>query len=69
VPFIVFKNKYFAQFVFRSDASSKFAPENYWGFFPSLSVGWVISDENFFKIKWINFLKIRASLGKQVMIM
>jgi TonB-linked SusC/RagA family outer membrane protein len=59
-----FKNKYFAQFVFRSDASNKFAPENYWGFFPSLSVGWVISDENFFNIKWINFLKIRASLGK-----
>lgn len=59
-----FKNKYFAQFLFRSDASSKFAPENYWGFFPSLSVGWVISDENFFKVDWINFLKIRASLGR-----
>ena len=59
-----FKNKYFAQFLFRSDASSKFAPENYWGFFPSLSVGWVISDENFFNINWINFLKVRASLGR-----
>lgn len=59
-----FKNRYLAQFVFRSDASSKFAPENYWGFFPSLSVGWVMSDEKFFNIDWINFLKIRASLGK-----
>ncbi|HEX2682320.1 MAG TPA: SusC/RagA family TonB-linked outer membrane protein, partial [Ferruginibacter sp.] len=59
-----FKNRYFAQFLFRSDASSKFAPVNYWGFFPSLSVGWVISDENFFKAKWVNMLKIRGSLGK-----
>ncbi|WP_460557905.1 SusC/RagA family TonB-linked outer membrane protein [Ferruginibacter profundus] len=61
-----FKNRYFAQFLFRSDASSKFAPENYWGFFPSVSLGWVISDENFFKERFsaINYLKIRASLGK-----
>jgi TonB-linked SusC/RagA family outer membrane protein len=34
-----YRNKYLAQFVFRSDASSKFAPENYWGFFPGMSVG------------------------------
>ncbi|MBC7947379.1 MAG: SusC/RagA family TonB-linked outer membrane protein [Chitinophagaceae bacterium] len=59
-----YKNKYFAQFVFRTDASSKFAPENYWGFFPSVSAGWVISDESFFKVRWINMLKIRASLGR-----
>lgn len=61
-----FRNRYFAQFLFRSDASSKFAPENYWGFFPSVSLGWVISDEDFFKrnISWINYLKLRGSLGK-----
>jgi len=61
-----FKNKYFAQFVFRTDASSKFAPENYWGFFPGVSAGWVISDEPFFKkrIKAINYLKLRGSLAK-----
>jgi TonB-linked SusC/RagA family outer membrane protein len=61
-----YKSKYLAQFVFRQDASSRFAPENYWGFFPSLSVGWVISDENWFKdnVPFVNFLKLRASVGK-----
>jgi len=59
-----FKNKYLLQFVFRSDASTVFAPENYWGFFPAVSAGWVISDENFFKVPWVNFLKVRANVGK-----
>ncbi|MBB1286494.1 SusC/RagA family TonB-linked outer membrane protein [Flavisolibacter sp. BT320] len=60
-----YKNRYLASFLFRSDASSKFAPENYWGFFPSLSLGWIVSDESFFKnVTWINFLKLRASVGK-----
>ena len=57
-----------AQFVFRSDASTKFAPENYWGFFPTGSVGWVLSEENFFKNSKLagifDFLKLRYSLGK-----
>lgn len=59
-----YKNRYLLQALFRSDASSKFAPENYWGFFPSVSLGWIISDEKFFNVKWINFLKIRGSVGK-----
>lgn len=61
-----FKNRYLASLLFRSDASSKFAPINYWGFFPSLSLGWIVSDESFFKnkISWVNFLKLRASIGK-----
>lgn len=60
-----YKNRYLANFMFRSDASSKFAPENRWALFPSLSVGWIISDESFFKnVNFINFLKIRASVGK-----
>jgi TonB-linked SusC/RagA family outer membrane protein len=60
------KNKYLAQFNFRTDAGSKFAPENYWGFFPSVSVGWIVSDEPFFKkrVKAINYLKLRGSFGK-----
>ncbi|MFT4095074.1 MAG: SusC/RagA family TonB-linked outer membrane protein [Niabella sp.] len=60
-----YKNRYLLQFVFRSDASTTFAPENYWGFFPALSAGWIISDEQFFKNKfpWVNFLKIRANVG------
>lgn len=61
-----YKSRYLLQFVFRSDASTVFAPENYWGFFPGVSAGWVISDENWFKnsISWMNYLKIRASLGR-----
>jgi TonB-linked SusC/RagA family outer membrane protein len=61
-----YANKYMAQFVFRSDASTHFAPENYWGFFPGVSAGWVISEENWFKdnVSWVDNLKLRASLGK-----
>lgn len=61
-----FKNRYLATFLFRSDASSKFAPVNYWGFFPSMSLGWIISDESFFRnnVRWVDYLKLRASLGK-----
>ncbi len=55
--------KYLAEFLFRSDASTKFAPENYWGKFYSVSAGWIISNENFFNSSWIDFLKIRHSLG------
>jgi TonB-dependent SusC/RagA subfamily outer membrane receptor len=41
-----YANRYLLEFLIRSDASTKFAPENYWGVFPSLSAGWIISDEN-----------------------
>ena len=60
-----YDDKYLLEFLIRSDASTKFAPENYWGFFPSLSAGWVISKENWFadNVKWIDFLKLRASFG------
>jgi len=61
-----YKGRYFAQFVFRSDASTIFAPENYWAFFPGVSAGWIISDEDWFanSISWVDFLKIRAAFGK-----
>ncbi|MFD1771979.1 SusC/RagA family TonB-linked outer membrane protein [Sphingobacterium suaedae] len=60
-----YKGRYLLNFVFRSDASTKFAPENYWGFFPGLSAGWVASDESWFadNISWMNYLKFRASVG------
>lgn len=60
-----YSNKYLAEFLIRSDASTKFAPENYWGVFPSFSAGWVMSEENWFKnaLPWVDFLKIRASFG------
>ncbi|MBD1420580.1 SusC/RagA family TonB-linked outer membrane protein [Sphingobacterium chuzhouense] len=55
--------KYLAEFLFRTDASTKFAPENYWGKFYSLSAGWVLSEEDFFKVDGIDFLKLRYSVG------
>lgn len=58
-----YDGKYYGEFLFRSDASAKFAPENYWGSFYSISGGWIISRENFFKSKTIDYLKFRASLG------
>lgn len=61
-----YRSKYLFQFIFRADASSRFAPENYWGFFPTVSAGWVMSDENWFRdnVNWVDFLKLRASIGK-----
>ena len=62
-----YADRYLFEFLLRSDASTKFAPENYWGTFPALSAGWVVSEEPWFQnvkwLKWIDFLKIRASWG------
>lgn len=58
-----FQNKYLFNGIIRRDASSKFGPENRVGYFPSLSVGWVVSKEDFFDYKFINSLKLRASWG------
>ncbi|MDZ4821844.1 MAG: SusC/RagA family TonB-linked outer membrane protein [Flavobacteriales bacterium] len=60
-----YKNKYFLQAVARSDGSSKFGENSKFGFFPALSAGWIISDEDFLKEnKTISFLKLRAGWGK-----
>jgi TonB-linked SusC/RagA family outer membrane protein len=61
----VYADKYLAEFLIRSDASTKFAPENYWGTFYSLSAGWILSEENWFKsnVRGIDYLKMRASYG------
>lgn len=60
-----YADKYLLEFLIRSDASTKFAPENYWGTFPSVSAGWVISQEDWFRnhVTWMDYLKIRASFG------
>ncbi len=61
-----YKGKYLMEGTFRYDASHKFAPDNRWGFFPSVSAAWRLSEESFIKdnISWINNLKIRASYSK-----
>jgi TonB-dependent starch-binding outer membrane protein SusC len=59
-----FQNKYFFEFIGRADASVNFLPGERWGFFPSIGLGWKISDENFFKdINFVNSLKLRATYG------
>ncbi|MBD3592642.1 TonB-dependent receptor [Bacteroides sp. GM023] len=58
-----YQDKYLAEVLFRSDSSTKFAPENYWGFFPSMSLGWIVSQEKFMRLKWVEYLKIRGSFG------
>lgn len=61
-----YNGKYIVNFSFRRDGSVNFAPENRFGFFPGVSVGWNISRENFISenLRFINNLKIRASYGQ-----
>ncbi|PSL44691.1 TonB-linked SusC/RagA family outer membrane protein [Chitinophaga niastensis] len=62
--FYDYDGKYLANFSYRYDGSMNFAYDNRWGFFPSGSVGWILSKESFFEqLHSIDFLKIRASAG------
>ena len=57
---------YLLSLVLRADGSSNFARGHRWGYFPSVSAGWVISNEKFMESTnaWMDFLKIRASWGQ-----
>ena len=60
-----FDGKYLAEFNLRADASSRFAKGNRWGYFPSVSAGWRLSEEEFIRNLGIfDNLKLRASWGK-----
>ncbi len=61
-----FDDRYLVQLNFRSDASSKFGPENRRGYFPSGSFGWRIVNEDFFENarSWVDDLKLRLSYGQ-----
>lgn len=59
-----YADKYLASASVRTDGSSKFGPDNRWGWFPSVSLGWRVSEESFVrKLDWISQLKLRASWG------
>ena len=58
-----YNEKYLASFTIRRDGSTSFGQNNKFGFFPSASLGWVATSEDFFNVDQINFLKIRASYG------
>lgn len=60
-----YDKKYLLEVTMRADGSYKFAPKNRWGYFPSVAVGWVMSEEAFFKraLPKIEYFKLRASYG------
>ena len=59
-----YQKKYLLTGTVRADGSSRFGADNRWGYFPSASVGWVITKEEFFPdSEWITDLKLRASFG------
>ncbi len=60
-----YKETYMASAILRADGSTNFAKGHQWGYFPSLSAGWVTSNEAFMEStkNWLDFLKIRASWG------
>ncbi|HEU5054600.1 MAG TPA: TonB-dependent receptor [Hanamia sp.] len=59
-----FEDKYLVNATFRRDANSNFSPQNRWGNFPALGVGWIITKENFMsKQQFFDNLKLRASYG------
>ncbi len=59
-----YKGKYLLSGLIRRDGSTRFGPENKFGYFPSGSLGWIVSDEGFLQnSNTINFLKLRASYG------
>lgn len=61
-----YKEKYIAEFLWREDGSYMFPEAKRFGFFPGVTAGWRISEENFFKnnVKFINTLKVRGSWGQ-----
>ncbi len=59
-----YKGKYYAQAVFRADGSSKFGPNSRFGYFPSLGLHWIVSEEDWFKNnRIVNFMKVKTSYG------
>lgn len=60
-----YDGKYLVEFIGRYDGSANFPPDKRWGFFPSVGLGWRVSDESFFRnnVKFVNSLKIRANVG------
>ncbi len=59
-----YSDKYIAEFSFRYDGNPLFSPEKRWGFFPSISLAWRVSQESFFdNVSWLSDLKVRASYG------
>ena len=61
-----YKQTYLLNATFRADGSSRFSSQNRWGYFPSISAGWVATNEKFMEGQrnWLDFFKLRASWGQ-----
>ncbi|MFK8296984.1 SusC/RagA family TonB-linked outer membrane protein [Capnocytophaga cynodegmi] len=60
-----YNQKYLFEANFRADASSRFAKQGRWGYFPSFSAGWRVEQEDFMKnLTWVDAMKLRASWGQ-----
>lgn len=60
-----YDHRYLISFTARGDGTSFYSPKYQWGFFPSVSAGWVISEEKFLRDNaWLNMLKLRVAVGK-----
>ncbi len=59
-----YNSKYLLQANIRADGSSRFGANNRWGYFPSFSAGWRLSEESFFSVPFISDLKLRGSWGQ-----
>ena len=59
-----YKSRYMIQGNIRSDGSSRFSKGNRWGTFYSMSAGWVMSEESWFKNNLVDYLKLRGSIGQ-----
>ncbi len=60
-----YKNRYLLETIFRADASAKFPPSKRWGYFPSVSAGWRLSEESFMQtMENLDNLKLRLSYGQ-----
>lgn len=63
----IFRDKYLFEATFRADGNVLFSPERRWGYFPSFSAGWVLSEESFMNMSSggaLDFLKLRASFSQ-----
>jgi TonB-linked SusC/RagA family outer membrane protein len=59
-----YRDKYLLESIFRADASAKFPPGARWGYFPGVSIGWRMTEEEFMKgLRFLDYLKLRASYG------
>lgn len=59
-----YDERYLAEFIWRYDGSYIFPEDSRFGFFPGIMLGWNLSNESFFNVPWVDYLKVRGSYGQ-----